>query len=68
MIALRYEGSRVHKPWVVAEGEMRKLFPNTNPVWETDRVLGTYNLQREAADALLYYHIKGRMPEEQEVR
>ena len=64
MIAIRYEGSRVHKPWVVEEGEMRQIWPNDKPTWETDRILGTYNLQKEAAEALLFYHIYGKMPEE----
>jgi hypothetical protein len=62
MIAIRYEGSRVHKPWVVAEGEVRKLWPNAPPTWETDQILGTFQLQREAADFLLMYHIKGVLP------
>jgi len=64
MIAIRYEGSRVHKPWVVAEGEMRQIWPNDKTTWETDRILGAFNLQREAAETLLFYHIYGKMPEE----
>ena len=60
MIKIKYEGSRVHKPWVIAEGEMRQLFPNAPQVWETDRIIGTFNLQREAFDFLLYYHITGK--------
>jgi len=64
MIDVRYEGSRINKPWVVVEGEVRQLWPNAKPTWETDKVLGAYNLQTEASAALLFYHIKGRMPDE----
>jgi len=60
MISIRYEGSRVHKPWVIAEGEYRQLWPNDKPRWETDRIIGTFNLQREATDFLLYYYITGK--------
>jgi hypothetical protein len=71
LIAIKYEGSRIHKPWVVAEGEYRPIGPNNCPRWETDRILGTFNFQREASDFLLYYHITGKteLPKEKrEVR
>ncbi len=62
MIQIRYEGSRIRKPWVIAEGEYRQLYPNDKPRWETDNIIATFNLQNEAANFLLYYHIKGKWP------
>lgn len=64
MIQIRYEGSRIRKPWVVAEGEFRQLWFDDRPRWETDKIHGTFNLRDEATQFLLYYHVKGKWPKE----
>ncbi len=63
MIRVFCESSRIHKPWIVAEGEYRADSPSGKTRWETDKIIGAFNLQREALNYLLAYQA-GLLPKQ----